>query len=340
MSLIQLAEELQLNPKRTAATNGGEYHSPCPNCGGKDRFIIWEQANRYFCRQCEAKGDGIQFCRDFMGLSYQEACSKLNIEQSRKPSRKETGKPIFSPLIASQPSPQWQEKSNEFVAESLHALMKEEKALQSLYERGFSQGNIKKFSIGWNSEDKFYPLPTWGLPNAWNEENREKKLWLPKGIVIPTFIQQSVIKLKIRRHDWQESDSLPKYVEISGSMKCPSIYGNIETQVIVILESELDAMLVQQYASDICASMAIGGVGKKPDLNTDAYLKKALLILFALDFDEAGKKAYPFWRSAYPQLRAWPIPKGKSPGDALKLGVDLRKWILDGINHPRLPNKH
>ena len=40
MEILKLAFQDGLNPKKVAATNGGEYHSPCPECGGKDRFII------------------------------------------------------------------------------------------------------------------------------------------------------------------------------------------------------------------------------------------------------------------------------------------------------------
>jgi hypothetical protein len=60
--------------------------------------------------------------------------------------------------------------------------------------------------------------------------------------------------------------------------------------------------------------MALGGAGKKPDLATHNILKTASNLLFALDFDEAGRKAFQFWRSTYPTLRAWPVPIEKSEG--------------------------
>ena len=41
MQLLDLVQADGLAPKKVASTNGGEYHSPCPGCGGKDRFIIW-----------------------------------------------------------------------------------------------------------------------------------------------------------------------------------------------------------------------------------------------------------------------------------------------------------
>ena len=44
-----------------------------------------------------------------------------------------------------------------------------------------------------------------------------------------------------------------------------------------------------------------------------------------------GKKAYKFWRDTYPHVQPWPVPRGKSPGDAFKEGVNLRLWIEAGL---------
>lgn len=106
------------------------------------------------------------------------------------------------------------------------------------------------------------------------------------------------------------------------------------TKPILVLESELDAILIQQFASDLCCCLALGGVSKRPDQEAHELLKRSPLILLALDYDEAGKKEYPFWMSLYPSLRPWPARKGKSPGDSYKLHqIDLRKWVLDGLSY-------
>jgi phage/plasmid primase-like uncharacterized protein len=51
--------------KHVSANKGGEYHSPCPVCGGNDRFHVWpnqdggETAQRagvpgtWWCRACD-----------------------------------------------------------------------------------------------------------------------------------------------------------------------------------------------------------------------------------------------------------------------------------------------
>lgn len=125
---------------------------------------------------------------------------------------------------------------------------------------------------------------------------------------------------------------MPKYVEISGSTQSLSVYGD-PSKPIIIVESELDAILIQQEAADLVCSIALGGVSKKPDVELHGLLKRAPLILLSLDFDDPGKKRYSFWMQQYPNLRPWPAPYFKSPGDALeKSHINMRDWINCGLS--------
>ena len=182
---------------------------------------------------------------------------------------------------------------------------------------------------------------SWGLENKYHKNGKIKQLWLPYGIVIPCYSDHMrVIKLKTRRLDWHPEDNFPKYFEITGSMQQPAVYGSIEDKPTVIVEAEFDAMLIQQEAGDICGAIALGGAKKRPDLATHQRLKKSPLLLYALDFDEAGKEQFIYWRNTYSQLRAWPVPKEKSPGDAFKIGINIRQWIIDGLlEYEKLLNK-
>lgn len=67
--------------RRTASTNGGEYHGPCVSCGGRDRFTLWPHegpTGRFWCRQCGISGTGIDYLHKLKGLSVKEACAELN----------------------------------------------------------------------------------------------------------------------------------------------------------------------------------------------------------------------------------------------------------------------
>lgn len=74
--------------KRVANTNNGEYHGPCPFCGGKDRFIVQPftcEGGRWSCRQCTPRWqDAIAYVmrRDTNG-SFKEALKVLELSTSR-----------------------------------------------------------------------------------------------------------------------------------------------------------------------------------------------------------------------------------------------------------------
>lgn len=322
MELLELACNDQLNPKRVATTNGGEYHSPCPGCRGKDRFIIWSAKNRYLCRQCGKMGDVIQYLRDFHGYSFQEACRKANVEPNPSRSSLIKSKKGFTPMKLGFFDPQWLFKATKFVEDSHRSLLANSEALTLLKNRGFSLDSIQKFKIGWN------PTP---LFVEWLDETPKRKIWLPKGIVIPSFRDESLQKIKIRRTDWTPEDEFPKYLEIRGSISAPSIYTMTQGNPIIIVESELDGMLVEQEGGNLCHPVALGGVSKKPDEYLHSILLKAPLILFSLDYDEAGIKAFSWWRKQYKALSIWVTPFEKSIGDAFLKGLDVKTWISLGI---------
>ena len=344
MTLLELAYDLGLNLRKTSNNRGGEYHSACPACGnGTDRFVVWPQFNRYWCRRCEISGDGIQFCREFMKMSFREACERMN-DSIRFVDKRDHHHFQQRLAVAIDPPKIWQDKALAFVEWSHKQLLQSSISLEELYQRGLNKNTISMFKLGYCSnpsnpcKDLFRDMEDWGLSRQYKDDGKLKKLWLPSGLIIPTITSSgSVLKLKVRRDRWHKEDTLPKYVEISGSIKCPSIYGDPNHKVGVVLESEIDAMLVQQEAKDICFCMALGGVTKKPDFVTDHLLREAKLILWSLDNDDADRNAALWWRITYAHLRFWPAPVGKSPGDAFKdHAIDLRRWIELGIAEARL----
>lgn len=336
MNILDLAQEIGLFPKRSALSNGGEYKSKCPKCQeGTDRFCIWPNQGalgRYWCRVCEIKGDAIQFCRDFLGLSFHQACQKVNITPELKVFPLNIKRHAFEPRQATLAHPTWQQVAKRFTDYSHENLFKETNAINQLEKRGLTIETIKRFRLGWNPKNLFDQRERWGLGPEIKENGFPKRQWLPQGIVIPSFQDSRPTKIKIRRSDWVNEDTLPKYVEVSGSAQSPSAYGD-PSKPVIIVESELDAILIQQEASDLVCSIALGGVSKKPDVELHELLKRAPLILLSLDFDDPGKKRYSFWMRQYPNLRPWPAPYFKSPGDALeKSHINMKGWINCGLS--------
>jgi hypothetical protein len=330
MTVFRLAQSDGLHLKRVSSAHQGEYHGPCPGCGGRDRFSIQIAEDRYFCRQCKRRGDAIQYYRDFHGMTYGQACEALCIEpKKRSRSTHHMASPSFVPRVVQLPCDIWRVMAQQFVDVSHRQLLQTPYALQQLQKRGFTPEGIAKFQFGWNPTTLWFSRSEWGL-----QEDDGKKLWVPSGLVIPVFdpVDGKLIKLKIRRHDWKEGDEFPKYVEVSGSIQSPSVFLSPSMQsIVLIMEAEFDAMLIHQLASDLCFSIALGGASKRPDASCHQLLQKASRILLALDVDQAGATAFRWWKANYPDLRLWLPPVGKSPGDAWAEGIDLRHWIVEGI---------
>lgn len=325
--MLELAREIGLDPKKTSSNRGGEFHSACPLCGGNDRFMLWPAQGRYWCRQCNASGDAIQFCRDFLHMSFPEARMRVG-DSSPKDFDTAPREPFFAP------PPSWMVKAEEFV-QGGHQRLLADKVLQSqiLQERGLTLASIRRYRLGWNPVDSMSPREHWGLGKKM-ENGHEKKLWLPQGSVIPIYKNDSLCRIKIRKSHWKEGDLYGKYYQVPGSSNAMGIFGDPAHDVAVVVEAEYDAALVAQEAGNLCCCLALGGAQKRPDADVDSWLKGRSLIIFALDFDEAGKKEYSYWRSAYPNCRSWPVPEGKSPADAYKIGINLEQWIVEGLkNH-------
>lgn len=334
MDIIDLLLELGIQAKRTASTKGGEYHSPCPdpNCQGKDRFCVWPSegtSGRYWCRQCDRSGDAIQFCRDFMNLSFNEACNKVGQQIFFQKSFSKQSKNTFTPRVIQDPSDAWIQSASHFIEECHQYLCQNPALLNSQKDRGITLRSIKDFKLGWNNSNRFESRISWGLPID-TQESQMPTICLPKGIVLPYFHLNRPLRIKIRRHEWLPEDLYPKYHIVNGSKICLSIHGDL-SKPIILVEAELDAILIHQLAGDICCCIALGGVANKPDQFTHNLLCRSSAILFALDFDEAGKKAYRFWQSTYCKLKPWPVPRGKSPGDAYEMGINLRQWVIAGL---------
>jgi DNA primase len=320
--LIDLAAEIGLCPKRTSSTHGGEFHSACPRCGGTDRFIIWPNLDRYWCRQCKVAGDAISFCREFMNMSFRDAKTRVNGMEVP---------PLDHEKVETENlSKSWNGKAEEFVDGCHQRLVIDQNMANLIGERGLSSDTICRYKLGWNPVTSYVRRQEWGLDRK-VEQGVEKKLWIPAGIVIPTFDRQSLKKIKIRRHEWYEGDRYGKYYILPGSIDLMPIYGDQSNDVVVVVEAELDAMLVAQEAESLGCCMALGGAQKRPSAADHQWLLQKKTILLALDFDEAGKKEYPYWHAAFPNLCLWPVPVGKSPAEAWRLGINLKSWIGAGL---------
>ena len=340
LNVLDLIKDKAISPKKVAGTYRGEYHSPCPGCGGKDRFCVWPEENdgqgSYWCRQCGKGGDAIQFLIDFEAMTFPQACQHLGRElPTRSPYRAPVppGQKAHQPYQANpdpeSPPDKWIEKATALVNWAHAKLITNPSKLKWLSARGIRKKTVERFRLGWNlgkdGKDIWRPRELWGLETVLKNNGHKKRLWLPQGLVIPHIVDGEVHRIRIRR-----TKDEPRYYIIPGSAMDYMIL-RPNSRAFVIVEAELDAILLDQECGDICGAMATGSSSAKPHALAAAKLKDVSMILLALDYDAAGAKALAWWQEHFPQSMRWPVPEGKDPGDAYKKGVDIAAWIRSGL---------
>jgi hypothetical protein len=249
------------------------------------------------------------------------------------------------------PSEIWQASAAKLVATCHERLLATQAALNYLAARGIDQASIKKHILGWLEEENtlhciFRPRASWGLPPVSNEQGKEKKLWIPRGIIIPTFCGESIDRIRIRRPNGDLRDKNdPKYIAIEGSGNHVTSL-NPSSRAQIAVESDLDAILINSHAGDIVGAIPLTSCTVKPwqsNCIASTSCDRAAVILVSLDFDpvtineRTGHAISPggdnaaYWLARYPQSVRWPVPAGKDPGEAYQKGVDIRAWIIAGL---------
>jgi DNA primase len=345
--ILQLLQEHGISPKRVSSHQGGEYHSPCPRCGGTDRFHAWPEQNEgqgsFWCRQCDLGGDAIKFLMEYNGLSFRDAATRtgkeLDAPQRRyTPAVPKTDQPAakdLTPREITTPQQNWQLQAHKLILHAAEALQQNPEQLQYLQTRGISPHQAMKWSLGFVGGDKpavFSARSKWGLEPKQNNKKPDA-LWIPRGIVIPNIIGDEVNSIRIRRPKQDRTGQLADlhYHVMPGSGTAPllSYHGQ---RTIVVVEAQLDAILVDQYASDIAGVLALGNDSARPDERAHQALKQASLILVALDNDDSGQQSAQKWLDWYDTATICPVPQGKDPGDFHQdHNGDIRHWLCQHI---------
>lgn len=255
----------------------------------------------------------------------------LQGERRAKPRRE------WQPGSIDLPPELWREKALAFVEHSEERLQSSPERLAELAAWGIDAETARLCRFGWNDRDKWPPLTAWGLPREMNDKGKEKKVWLPEGLVMPAIRDGQILKLKIRRPNpatpWGTDR---KYWEVKGGAnRLYHVYGAASYRVWVVTETERDAALVWSRCRGLgIGAMGNGGASKRPAGFVADLLSRAWVILNAMDFDRAGaNNTYGFWEKEYPTSVRYPAPPsmGKDVGEAVERGLDVHQWVLDGL---------
>jgi DNA primase len=306
-----------------------EYCGPCDRCGGDDRFNFFIDTQRAWCRNdaCGWKPDVIEYLREVKGMSFKEAAAIAGKETgvqlltgTAKPKKER------SPFRPEQldPPEQWGNYAEALAAKS-HANLMEGRA-QKTHQwletaRGLKSRTIQENGLGWNPTDRYESRAAWGM-----EPGKTEKFILPAGLVIPTFTP-TVTRIRIRREMTEKN----RYHIVSGGKTTWSRYGK-PTSTIMIVESDLDAMLINQELKIQCWAMTSSALN--PTRSEFDEIMQAETIIDSLDADKAGIEAGKRLSKLFgKKLLRFPPISGKDPGDMHKAGIDLNEWYQAGMRH-------
>lgn len=332
MNILDLLSSRGLHAVHSSAAKGGEYASPCPGCGGKDRFHAFPEQEggpicqeagvlgTYWCRKCGAGGDMLQYLVDFEHMSFADACTELGATMPRKlqlhgrlPQPPKTGHAqAFAPATLALPSDVWRERAARFVASRHARLLETPRALTWLAERGLDLDAVRRYRLGYLAEEQnkagtstgiFRARSAWGLPdkevrNPDGTLTLKKQLWIPRGIVIPAYGSEGhhdgalPIRIRIRRPNADVAGTDYAKYYVIPGSGMAPMLLGADRRAVVVVEAELDALLVHHLAGDRCGALAVLTNLGKPDAGAHAALSRAFAVLVALDYDKPGANGW------------------------------------------------
>lgn len=350
---------------------------------GNAAGLGWFQCGQREGYGCGIKGDAIAYLKQVRNMAFVDACEYLGIdlEDSRQQasfdkkrdkyglSEKETteNQPerVFIPLKKKwqkevvQPEI-WREHAEKFVKNCHEAILQQQSALDYLAGIGVDLDLVIQHRIGWHEgtenkkknlkfQNSYRPCTSWGM----SESKPNQKFVLPAGIIIPSFDDEGVVRIKIRTTGLIENQ--PKYHVVKGSVKeqrHQDIY-NPGKNIVAVVESYFCGKMLAKLC-DYITVIVISSANIRLCFAAVQEICNKKLVLGCLDTD--AKPGRPLWQQAGSAecLNWWPdhvenfepllIPgcshlvgyekngkRVKDPGEYYQVGGDIAAWIKGGI---------
>lgn len=291
---------------------------PCPFHNDSDpSFAVTPDNGRYHCFGCGASGDAITWLREREGLSFRDACDRLEaLDLPAHPVRVTSPMPDDEP-----PSVVWQERAARFVADCERTLWSARGTQELAYlrnTRDLTDVTIRRWRLGCN------PAARWEKPEVWGLDAEARKVWLPRGVTIPCWVDGVLWYVKMRRPAGRS-----KYWGIRGG-KSALFGGDLlgGGPVVLLCEGEFDAMLLLQEAGDLVGVAALGGASKRIGARWIVKLLEARRILAAFDTDLAGEEGAARLLLQYERMRRVHPLRGRDLTDFHQAGGNLRAWVV------------
>jgi len=341
ISLVTLAEESGAkfsDPHRLRSV------CPLPRHAGdrtSQAFSIYEDGRKWKCHSsCPPdanSGDIFAFYMAWKEVDFKTAVTELAERCGQNGTHLSPLAPVSAPQLPSTPDPIWQARAEQFITwaqTNLHGENGEQARAYLEKERGLSPATQRSFRLGYNPQNLYDDPGKWGLEG--------KRIWLPRGIVIPGFWQDQPMYIKVRRPlqgDMLEhylgnstsQDGLPD-IKFGGPRGGRSTLFRLEFHdhlpVLILTEGEWDAMLLWEHCADLCDVGTLGGAGSKFDIFDWSLLTRYVAVLTVYDDDRAGEEGRAYvaqLQARIPRLGSIRIP-AHDLTDFWKSGGDLRAW--------------
>jgi len=324
---------------KVASTAGGEWAGECPFCGGRDRLRVQPERGRWWCRQCSDRWrDAIGYVEKRHGVDFKAAVELLGGDHELPPPPARPATPAIEPADQLDVE-RWRAAGEQLVAEAEAALWapQGEPARRYLRERrGLDDEGVRAFRMGYVAAERFDELATWGLPPDVNADTgKPRKVWLPRGVLIPCHVDGVLRYIKIRRPDQAAGDG-KKIVFVKGGH--PALFNAdalAGADVVLLVEGEFDAILAHQAGRGRLAAGTLGNAQARLDAARWApYLLHARRLLVCYDADAAGREhgAKVAGLSARAERVRVPVlrPGDKDITDYWRAGGDVSTW-LEGV---------
>jgi DNA primase len=301
--------------RKVSSHRGGEYHGPCPVCGGEKRFRIQPEHGEhgfYACRDCGISGDDVDYLCTVRGLPKNNAMKELRGDL-----------PGIRPVkVTLQPRDrvdrqEWHAAATALCREAYECLHSaaDSRGKEYLSSRGLTDSTIRSAGLG------FVPSPrkeqTWGV---------EGGVFIPgPAVVIPQKRGDAICGVKFRCLNGDV-----RYMQIKGSK--PVLYGadRLERKCAILTEGEFDALLLRQEAGDLCDVMTLGSASAEIPTLDLLSLCSVKLVLISYDLDDTGMAGALKLASAYSGF----MKISRSPGDLTDFhlaGNSLRNWAVEEL---------
>lgn len=297
------------------------YNSPCPLCGGDDRFGYTPDPSKYpgasangglfNCRKCNYRGNG-KMLLDHLKKGTNNYMPITNNQKSPK---------IIPANQFQAPDEAWRQAYHSFLMTRAYFLS--EKNIPSILDRGISPATAKRYGIV--PIGQYFESP-YSAPSQTSPVTRYSP-----GILIPARRNGTLFKVELRNYD---PDAKAKYIIMPGSSLHPMIF-NDQTNGsgnYVIIESLLDGYMLHSQVPDLITPIALGSTTTPLDQDVVTLLNQARKILICLDNDQSGWERARHLRDQFPSSTVIIPPYGKDPGEYFQRGGDLREWLQSELS--------